>query len=115
MTSPVATGPAAAASSTKSKSGGSGSGFDDLWSMSLGLGGGSTVTGNKPTGAAKSIRDLEKEKAQVGIWGSQTRPLAAAAVPMGGGFGSFVKPAESSITSGGGGGGGPAGADDLLL
>ncbi|KAH9983699.1 hypothetical protein BJV74DRAFT_849499 [Russula compacta] len=119
LTSPVATGPASAASSaasTKSKSGGSGSGFDDLWSMSLGLGG-STAAG-KSTGAAKSIRDLEKEKAQAGIWGwqqqqqqqqSQTRPPAAM-----GGFGSFVKPAESSITSGGGGGA-PAGADDLLL
>lgn len=42
-------------------------GFDDLWSMSLGS------SGIKPSGSAvggKSMKDLEKEKAQAGIWGA---------------------------------------------
>jgi len=87
--------------------GGGGGGFDDLWTMSLGSG-----TASKPGGGAagaKSIRDLEKEKAQAGIWGAQNqmRPPAEA----GGGFGSFVK---STVPSSGGGGA-PTGADDLLL
>lgn len=102
-TSPVATG---TTSSAATKLGG---GFDDLWSMSLG-----SATGSKPTSGAaagaKSIRDLEKEKAQAGIWGvqSQVRPAAPASVPAGG-FGSFAKPLAPS------GGGESAGADDLLL
>lgn len=58
--------------------------FDDLWSMSLGS------TTSKSTSAAgtpqqKSIKDLEKEKAQAQIWGAgQNKP------PMGAGFGSFA-------------------------
>ena len=107
VTSPVSTAsPSLATTSTKKQSGGGG-GFDDLWTMSLG----SAAAGKSGSGAggAKSIRDLEKEKAQAGIWGAhnQTRPTAAA-----GGFGSFVKPA---VPSSSGGGGAPAGADDLLL
>ncbi|KLO04756.1 ENTH-domain-containing protein [Schizopora paradoxa] len=42
-------------------------GFDDLWSMSLGS------SNSKPAGGAaggKSMKDLEKEKAQAGIWGA---------------------------------------------
>ena len=74
---------------------------------------GSTTASNPGGGAAagaKSIRDLEKEKAQAGIWGvqSQVRPAAPASVPAGG-FGSFAKPLAPS------GGGDLAGADDLLL
>jgi len=89
---------------------GGGGGFDDLWTMSLG-----STAANKSSGnaaGAKSMRDLEKEKAQAGIWGSQyqTRaPVAAAAAASSSGFGSFVKPAGSS---GGMSSGGP---DDLLL
>jgi len=100
--SPVSTAsPSLATTSTKKQSGG---GFDDLWTMSLG-----SAAASKPAGGVKSIRDLEKEKAQAGIWGAQnqSRPPATA----GGGFGSFVKPAGPSSI----GGGAPAGADDLLL
>jgi epsin len=105
-TSPVATGTTSSAAAGSTKLGG---GFDDLWSMSLG----STTASNPGGGAAagaKSIRDLEKEKAQAGIWGvqSQVRPAAPASVPAGG-FGSFAKPLAPS------GGGDLAGADDLLL
>ncbi|KAI0250414.1 hypothetical protein BJV78DRAFT_1219027 [Lactifluus subvellereus] len=101
MKSPVSAGPTPSAAASSTKSGGGG--FDDLWTMSLG-----SAAASKPAGPAggKSIRDLEKEKAQAGIWGaqSQMRPLA-------GGFGSFAKPAAPS----GGGGTASAGPDDLLL
>jgi len=83
--------------------------------MSLG-----SSTGNKPAaagiGANKSIKDLEKEKAQAGIWGSgqqsqQQRPGAMGGTGAFGQFGSgsFVGsgPASSSASAGG--------ADDLLL
>lgn len=108
VTSPVNTGgKSSAAASTKL--GGTGGGFDDLWSMSLG----SAASGKSAGGAAsssKSIRDLEKEKAQAGIWGaqSQMRPQAPASAAAAGGFGSFAKPLVPS------GGSEPAG-DDLLL
>lgn len=105
VTSPVNTGTkSSAVASTKL---GGGGGFDDLWSMSLG-----STAGGKPAGGAgagtKSIRDLEKEKAQAGIWGvqSQMRPPASSATSSGG-FGSFAKPVAPSGES--------AGADDLLL
>lgn len=57
-------------------------GFDDLWTMSLGSAASKPQQGSTP---AKSIQDLQKEKAQAAIWsqGQQTRP------PMGAGFGSF--------------------------
>lgn len=99
VASPVG-GPAPLPGKSTTKSGG---GFDDLWSMSLG----SSAT-SKPSasaGAGKSIRDLEKEKAQRGIWGTQSQPRPLAADP----FGSFPTAAGS------GAGGAPAGADDLLL
>jgi epsin len=108
VTSPVTTGTTSSAAAS-TKLGGAGGGFDDLWSMSLG-----SATGSKPAGGAtagaKSIRDLEKEKAYAGIWGTQSkvRPAAPASVPAGG-FGSFAKPLAP------GGGGDSAGADDLLL
>jgi hypothetical protein len=38
-------------------------------------------------GGGKGIRDLEKEKAQAGIWGVQNQMASLA-----GGFGSFAKP-----------------------
>jgi len=80
-----------------------------LWTMSLG-----SATAGKPGGGAagaKSIRDLEKEKAQAGIWGAQNQMRPPAAAAAGGGFGSFVKSAVPSS----GGGSAPTGADDLLL
>ena len=57
-------------------------GFDDLWTMSLGS---SASKPQQASGPAKSIQDLQKEKAQAAIWGQgqQARP------PMGAGFGSF--------------------------
>jgi epsin len=105
VTSPVNSSTTTSASASAStKTGSAGGGFDDLWSMSLG-----SVAAGKSVGGAgtKSIRDLEKEKAQAGIWGaqSQMRPQAAAA----GAFGSFVKPVAPSSA------GDSAGADDLLL
>ncbi|KAH9932729.1 ENTH-domain-containing protein [Epithele typhae] len=49
--------------------------FDDLWSMSLG-------SGPKPAaiapGAQKSMKALEKEKAQASFWGGQQQPGAGA-------------------------------------
>ena len=85
--------------------------FDDLWSMSLG----SSASNNKPvasgTGANKSIKDLEKEKAQAGIWGSglqsqQQRPGGGPGAFGNFGGGSFGGPGVASSSGGG---------DDLLL
>ena len=97
--------PSAAATQTKSAN------FDDLWSMSLGGGGGggsggglSSSVKSGTTTAGKSIKDLEKEKAQAGIWGAQQKsnvggvPVPAA---FGGGFGNAAPPSS--------------GGDDLLL
>jgi epsin len=106
VTSPVTSGTKSSTSASAStKTGSAGGGFDDLWSMSLG----SAVAGKPAGGAAagsKSIRDLEKEKAQAGIWGAQNqkRPQAPASS---GAFGSFVAPSS--------GGESTAGTDDLLL
>ncbi|KAN0127975.1 hypothetical protein V8E53_014229 [Lactarius tabidus] len=98
--------PARGPAALPGKSTKSGGGFDDLWSMSLGSAGSSKPSA--PAGAGKSIRDLEKEKAQRGIWGAQSQPRPPAADA----FGSFV---TSSAAAGSGAGGAPAGADDLLL
>ncbi|KAF8073556.1 hypothetical protein FPV67DRAFT_1666329 [Lyophyllum atratum] len=79
-----------------------GGAFDDLWSMSLGSG------PAKPAGASgtgKSIKDLEREKANAGLWGGQ-KP-APAASPMGAGANAFGSFGNSTPASGGG--------DDLLL
>ncbi|KAF8817054.1 ENTH-domain-containing protein [Phlegmacium glaucopus] len=86
--------PPAAATQAKSAN------FDDLWSMSLGGGGGA-----KPgaTTASKSIKDLEKEKATAGIWGGQQKPVVGGPAPTAFGvFGNAAPPSSS-------------GGDDLLL
>lgn len=82
-----------------------GGNFDDLWSMSLG----STSTA-KAGGAAlgKSIKDLEKEKANAGLWGGQQqqqRPMGSAPLPAFGAFGNGAPPSSSNN----------GGDDDLLL
>ncbi|KAG0691901.1 hypothetical protein DFH29DRAFT_974356, partial [Suillus ampliporus] len=64
----------------------SSSNFDDLWSLSLGTS--STTSTVKSGNTGKSIKDLEKEKAQAGIWASSQKP-GAAQMGMGGGFGNF--------------------------
>ncbi|GJJ15516.1 hypothetical protein Clacol_009794 [Clathrus columnatus] len=81
----------------------SSSNFDDLWSLGLNASGKAPASTAAPLGGGKSIKDLEKEKAQAGIWGvaTQSNPSQPS---MGSGFGSF----SSSSNAGGGG-------DDLLL
>ncbi|KAI6042668.1 hypothetical protein EDC04DRAFT_2657742 [Pisolithus marmoratus] len=85
------------------------SGFEDLWSMSLGST--SSASGGKPLSNGKSIKDLEKEKSDAGIWASSQKPAAATPIGMGGTFGNNfgnlgpMKP----------GGGSSAAGDDLLL
>lgn len=69
--------------------------FDDLWNMSLG----SSSAAAKPAVAGKSMKDLEKEKAQSGLWGS-AKP---AQQPAFGTFGTAAPPSSN------------AGGDDLLL
>ena len=77
--------------------------FDDLWSMSLGTAASKPVA---PAGPAKSIQDLQREKAQAGIWGSsQQRP------PMGAPLGSFGAPASNAAPPSSSGNG----LDDLLF
>ncbi|KAI9451109.1 ENTH domain-containing protein [Lactarius psammicola] len=106
VTSPVSAASTSLAGKSAKTSGG---GFDDLWSMSLGSAAASKSS--TPAGAGKSIRDLEKEKAQAGIWGAQSQSQGQARPPAMGGFGSFT----TNATAGSGVGGAPAGADDLLL
>lgn len=78
--------------------------FDDLWSMSLG----SSAAKPAAATAGKSIKDLEKEKAQASIWGGGG---AGAAKPAQSQWGAFAgAPASSSSSNAAGGGG-----DDLLL
>lgn len=83
--------------------------FDDLWNLSLGT----TPTTNKSntnTAPAKSMKDLEKEKATAGIWGA-TNQNQARQPTMGGGLwgpsNTTVTNTNSSKPSGG--------ADDLLF
>ncbi|KAG9315702.1 hypothetical protein JVU11DRAFT_3349 [Chiua virens] len=84
------------------------SGFEDLWSMSLG--GQASSTTAKPTTAGKSIKDIEKERAQAGIWASSQKPGGATGGAAGLGLGNNTLgnfgPANPSETTGG---------DDLLL
>jgi len=79
--------------------------FDDLWSLGLGASGKPAPGSNAGATAGKSIKDLEREKAQAGIWGAsqgQGQGQGHAAQGGGGAFGSF--------------GGSSSGAgDDLLL
>ena len=87
---------------TTTKSGGGN--FDDLWSMGLGSTGTAKTSANANSNAGKSIKDIEKEKAQAAIWGSQATQKPNAFATFGsGGF------AGGSSTSGASGG------DDLLL
>lgn len=79
--------------------------FDDLWSMSLGSSTGKS-TGGAATPQQKSMKDIEKEKAQAQIWGGQNKP------PMGAGFGSFAgAPASNAAPPSSSGNG----FDDLLF
>ncbi|KAG2134381.1 hypothetical protein BD769DRAFT_1444937 [Suillus cothurnatus] len=81
------------------------SNFEDLWSLSLGT---SLTTSTVKSGnTGKSIKDLEKEKAQAGIWASSQKP--GATQMMGSGFGNFGGMGTSGGTSSASGG------DDLLL
>lgn len=121
MSPPVRTGstPATAPTTGASKPKPS-SNFDDLWSMSLGSSPSNNKSAATGTGANKSIKDLEKEKAQAGIWGSgpqsQQQQQRPGGMAMGGsGFGQFGgtsfsgSGAVSSSSASAGGG------DDLLL
>ena len=84
--------PAPAPTAAKPASSGN---FDDLWSMSLGSSTSKPQTNATP---AKSIQDLQKEKAQAGIWGSgQAQPA------MGAGFGSFASSNAAPPSSSGNG------------
>ncbi|KAK0487109.1 hypothetical protein IW261DRAFT_1445927 [Armillaria novae-zelandiae] len=77
--------------------------FDDLWSMSLGGGLGTKPPTPGTAGGGKSMKDLEKEKANAGLWGGATSKP-----PMGTqSFGSFG-PATTAASS-------SSAADDLLL
>jgi epsin len=85
----------------------SASNFEDLWSLSLGTS--STTPTVKSGNTGKSIKDLEKEKAQAGIWASSQKP-GGAHMGMGSGFGNFGGMGTSGVTSASASGG-----DDLLL
>ena len=78
--------------------------FDDLWSMSLGA---SSKPAAGGMGAQKSMKDLEKEKAQASIWGGgqQRPPMGAPLGSFGGAPASNAAPASSSGN----------GLDDLLF
>ena len=82
------------ASQTKSSSG-----FDDLWTMSLG-----SSSAANAAGGGKSIKDLEKEKASAGIWGSSHKSQASA-----GAFGPLATSASSKAPTS------DSGVDDLLF
>ena len=74
------------------------SNFDDLWSLSLG----STTTTTTASGAGKSIKDLEKEKATAGLWGVGQKAGGTSIAPKPAAFGTFNAAP-------------PSGVDDLLL
>ncbi|KAH7928430.1 ENTH-domain-containing protein [Leucogyrophana mollusca] len=101
--SPAAATPAATKPASKPASN-----FEDLWSMSLGAP--VSSGGNRSATTGKSIKDLEKEKAQAGIWASTQKP-GGSAMGMGGGFGNFGGLGSAKGTSSTSAGGG----DDLLL
>lgn len=74
----------------------------------MSLGGPSSNTAVKSTTTAgKSIKDLEKERAQTGIWASSQKPGGVTSTGTGNTFGNFG-PVKAGETSSGGG-------DDLLL
>ena len=73
-------------------------GFDDLWSMSLGSSSAASAKPATGAGTNKTIKDLEREKAQATIWGSGKAPASG-----GGGFGGFSGSSGGGAASGGGG------------
>jgi epsin len=81
----------------------SASNFDDLWSLGLGASAKAGAGSSGNVTAGKSIKDLEREKAQAGIWGASQGTANQASV---GAFGAF-----GNSNAGGSSGGG----DDLLL
>jgi epsin len=85
-------GGAFAATTPAAKPASSSGNFDDLWSMSLG----SSNKPQTPTTQAKSMQDLQREKAQAGIWGAQNQQGRP---PMGTGFGSFGASSAAPSTS----------------
>ncbi|KAK0201516.1 hypothetical protein DFS33DRAFT_993518 [Desarmillaria ectypa] len=76
--------------------------FDDLWSMSLG-GGLRAKPVPDAAGGGKSMKDLEKEKASVGLWGGGTSKPSMGTQSFAS-FDSAATPAASN-----------SGVDDLLL
>lgn len=97
-TAPVAR-PAQSSTSTASKGAAN---FDDLWNMSLG--GSAASAAAKPAPGGKSMKDLEKEKAQATIWGGGAQSQSQS---QWGNFGGSTTTSSSAAPSGG--------ADDLLL
>ena len=82
----------------------SGGGFDDLWKMSLGASSSIAKTSTPPPGQSKSMKDLEREKAQAGIWGSN-KPAGLGA------FGASTSASSSAAPPPSSG----SGIDDLLF
>ncbi|CAE6404602.1 unnamed protein product [Rhizoctonia solani] len=75
--------------------------FDDLWSMSLGSSATAKPATNAGASTGKSIKDLEREKAQAKIWGGGAQTSNTS------GFGNF--------SSGGGGAASGGAGGDLLF
>lgn len=93
-------------------------GFDDLWNMSLGSS--KPTTPSASAGGTKSIKDLEKEKAQASIWGGVGG--VGGAKPGGGfggassmGFGVGAGTFGASNINANASSGTSTGGDDLLL
>ena len=87
--------------------------FDDLWNLSLGT----TPTTNKSntnTGPAKSMKDLEKEKAAAGIWGA-TNKNQVRQPTMGGGLWGPSNTASTNSNSSSNSSKPSGGVDDLLF
>ncbi|CAE6464804.1 unnamed protein product [Rhizoctonia solani] len=76
--------------------------FDDLWNMSLGTSATAKPAPNASASTGKSIKDLEREKAQANIWGGGSQTSNPT-----GRFGNF--------SSGGGGAASGGGGGDLLF
>ncbi|TBU23061.1 ENTH-domain-containing protein [Dichomitus squalens] len=80
--------------------------FDDLWNLSLSSSAASKP--NAPAAPQKSMKDLEKEKAQATFWGAgQSKPPAAAGFGAFGGASASAAPPASSQSA--------HGLDDLLF
>jgi len=87
--------------STGAKS--TGGGFEDLWSMSLSSAGGSTQKKAASGTGGKSMLEIEREKAQKGLWGAPTvtsnsgTGVKSAAPPSNGGFGNFSSGGDDDL------------------